>query len=638
MSNYDIFRKVSNMKLNLDFYNGKDSYSDGKIEDKIIKYIKTNQASDFNDIIVKDKSWPVFYHLSSLRENVINWYPFKENSSILEVGAGMGALTSLLCKKCKSVTSIELSKKRATAILERNKDAKNLEIIVGNLKDIKLDKKFDYILLCGVLEYGALYMDSDNPYIDFINKLKENLNPNGKILIAIENRLGIKYLCGAAEDHLDVPFCGVNNYGEDSKIRTFSKPELERIAKDVKMNINFYYMFPDYKFPQILLTDKSLNKISDFNYMPYYYRKMDLVINEQQLFNDMKDNSTIPNFANSYFIELSEKKTPIEVEYAKFNFYRKPEYNLFTYLKDGKFYKAKSNDKASHQMDAILDIEDRLSSSKIDHVKVKKEKDALYTEASNLKTLDSILDELLKNNDEKKVFDIYDNLYKYLKTISGDIVKSDNTIFEKYGVKVSKAEKNKLHFYKNGYIDIIPSNILVDNDKFVLFDQEWYEENVPIEYMMYRAISYFFDVRVVNSILGKDFFKKYCVNSKCFRTIENKINKKIHSDEYVKVMSKFTQARIIDINDYERCVNHISNLEKESKLTAQHVNNLEGVIIDNNKHISELSSDCETLANNNRQLHESNKKLQSEIEEIINSKGYKLLEKIRKIGKRNKKK
>ena len=321
-------------------------------------------------------------------------------------------------------------------------------------------------------------MDSDNPYIDFINKLKENLNPNGKILIAIENRLGIKYLCGAAEDHLDVPFCGVNNYGEDSKIRTFSKPELERIAKDVKMNINFYYMFPDYKFPQILLTDKSLNKISDFNYMPYYYRKMDLVINEQQLFNDMKDNSTIPNFANSYFIELSEKKTPIEVEYAKFNFYRKPEYNLFTYLKDGKFYKAKSNDKASHQMDAILDIEDRLSSSKIDHVKVKKEKDALYTEASNLKTLDSILDELLKNNDEKKVFDIYDNLYKYLKTISGDIVKSDNTIFEKYGVKVSKAEKNKLHFYKNGYIDIIPSNILVDNDKFVLFDQEWYEENV----------------------------------------------------------------------------------------------------------------------------------------------------------------
>lgn len=133
MSNYDIFRKVSNMKLNLDFYNGKDSYSDGKIEDKIIKYIKTNQASDFNDIIVKDKSWPVFYHLSSLRENVINWYPFKENSSILEVGAGMGALTSLLCKKCKSVTSIELSKKRATAILERNKDAKNLEIIVGNL-------------------------------------------------------------------------------------------------------------------------------------------------------------------------------------------------------------------------------------------------------------------------------------------------------------------------------------------------------------------------------------------------------------------------------------------------------------------------------------------------------------------------
>ena len=75
----------------------------------------------------------------------------------MEIGAGCGALTGLLCDKCKKVTAVELSKRRATAAQLRCREKDNLEVIVGNLNDIEFGEKFDYITLIGVLEYQGTY-------------------------------------------------------------------------------------------------------------------------------------------------------------------------------------------------------------------------------------------------------------------------------------------------------------------------------------------------------------------------------------------------------------------------------------------------------------------------------------------------
>ena len=39
------------------------------------------------------------------------------------------------------------------------------------------------------------------PYVEMLRKIRNHLNPGGKIVIAIENRLGMKYWAGCAEDH-----------------------------------------------------------------------------------------------------------------------------------------------------------------------------------------------------------------------------------------------------------------------------------------------------------------------------------------------------------------------------------------------------------------------------------------------------
>ena len=124
----------------------------------------------------------------------------------------MGAITGILCDKAKQVTSVELSKQRASAIETRCQEKDNLEIIVGNFNDIKFDKKFDYITLIGVLEYAPLYTNTDNPFHDFLVQIKSLLKENGKLLIAIENQYGMKYFSGIPEDHTGKVYDGITGY------------------------------------------------------------------------------------------------------------------------------------------------------------------------------------------------------------------------------------------------------------------------------------------------------------------------------------------------------------------------------------------------------------------------------------------
>ena len=76
------------------------------------------------------------YHFSGLRENILSWYPLKKADSVLEIGAGCGAITGMLCRKAGHVTSVELSKRRADINYARNRDKENLTIMVGNLNDM----------------------------------------------------------------------------------------------------------------------------------------------------------------------------------------------------------------------------------------------------------------------------------------------------------------------------------------------------------------------------------------------------------------------------------------------------------------------------------------------------------------------
>ena len=74
-------------------------YSDGDIEKSIIDALNEGKS----DKSICDMGGAAFHNFTDARENLINWYPFEKSSSILEIGAGMGALTGLLCQNAEKV-------------------------------------------------------------------------------------------------------------------------------------------------------------------------------------------------------------------------------------------------------------------------------------------------------------------------------------------------------------------------------------------------------------------------------------------------------------------------------------------------------------------------------------------------------
>lgn len=301
-----MYEQIGNIKLNLNWYLGTDLYSDGDIEDEILSIVKNHDKSEYNRIINEKKDWAVLYHLSQIRENIVNFLEFEPNSSVLEIGAGCGAVTGALSRKANKVTCIELSKKRSTINAYKNKECNNVEILVGNFTDIEqhLEEKFDYITLIGVFEYAASYISSESPYEDFMKIICKHLKPNGKIIMAIENKLGLKYWAGCKEDHTGQFFLGLNNYEGIDTVRTFSKRELEDIFKQFEMeDIDFYYPYPDYKLPMRIYTDSWLPTESELNMnMRNFDNDRLIIFDEAKVYDSLIREGVFPIVSNSFLI------------------------------------------------------------------------------------------------------------------------------------------------------------------------------------------------------------------------------------------------------------------------------------------------------------------------------------------------
>ena len=96
--------KIGNVVLDLSLYSGEDLYTDGDIEDEMLDIAMKHSVDEFPSIIEQKKSWPVFYHFSPFRSNIIDWLPFKKTDKILEIGSGClqgvrGALPAWSCQK-----------------------------------------------------------------------------------------------------------------------------------------------------------------------------------------------------------------------------------------------------------------------------------------------------------------------------------------------------------------------------------------------------------------------------------------------------------------------------------------------------------------------------------------------------------
>ncbi len=302
---------IGKVRIDYNFYSGVDLYSDGKVEDDLLDIVQNHERSEYNRIIAENGKWPMIYHLSHIRQNILEWFPFEKGSKVLEIGSGCGAITGMLADKNKSITCVELSKKRSRINAYRNKDKANIEIIVGNFQDIEpnLPMDYDYITLIGVLEYAESYIQDENAYQKFIQIIKRHMNADGKLLIAIENKYGLKYWAGCKEDHVGLYYEGIEGYTTTKGVKTFSKQGLEKLLKGCRLKPEkFYYPYPDYKLPTQIFSEDYLPMPGELN---INHLNLDneriLTFDEAKVYDSLIEDGLFEEFANSYLVVASRK-------------------------------------------------------------------------------------------------------------------------------------------------------------------------------------------------------------------------------------------------------------------------------------------------------------------------------------------
>ena len=142
-----------------------------QVDQVIDKYI-TQSRGNYDEALVTDDRWEVFYQLSDMRTGLLGWYDFPKNAQVLELGCEFGALTGMLCDKAAHVTVVEHSMFRAHTTVKRWQDRDNLDVYVGSMFDIPFRRKFDVIVM--VDSFAGLGNGSPEhaPYVEYLRFLK----------------------------------------------------------------------------------------------------------------------------------------------------------------------------------------------------------------------------------------------------------------------------------------------------------------------------------------------------------------------------------------------------------------------------------------------------------------------------------
>ena len=242
------------------------SYSDGgDVEQRLLDSVLSvgDRSVLSPELRQKISDWPSRYYFSPVRSNLLR--PFEkllDGKSVLEIGAGCGAISRYLGECGAQVLALEGSLKRAEVAAARCEGFPKVQVVADDLRYLPADPRFDVVTLIGVLEYARIFfpVDIDEDPVDAMLAVARTfLKPDGVLILAIENQLGLKYFSGFSEDHVSVKMFGIEDLYTTHGVVTFGREELaDRLNRTGFSSQEWFYPFPDYKLPVSILTERGV--------------------------------------------------------------------------------------------------------------------------------------------------------------------------------------------------------------------------------------------------------------------------------------------------------------------------------------------------------------------------------------------
>lgn len=444
-------------------------------------YINRRTDGRYDEVIQPEGRWKIFTALSELRTSLYNWYDFNDNATVLEVNAGYGAVTGAFLRKGLSVTAIEPETFMADCLRRRFIEYNNL--IVENCPIDEYIARgnpnaFDYIILTDVLNGN-----DEKASVEFLVKLKRLLKADGKFLIALPNKYGLRYLCGNGDADAHIPFGSLGNssasthYSRDSLIETVKAAGLD--------HYKFYYPLPTHTITQAVYSDQYLPKENISERINFYGDRKDeeLIADEKRLYKDIIENGTFPFHANSFLLECGRDDNLSEIIYATVTTDRGFESASSTAIRGKTVTKTAIYPEGRKSIIRIYQSNVELNNRSILTVNQKQTSDySLEMPYIDAPTLSDVLRDIAAAGEKEKFVSIFDELNRQI------LKSSDQVTFNEFPGADENSDYGPI--LSVSYIDMIPLNCFLLDGQFIFYDQEFVRYNWPANYVMFRALRY----------------------------------------------------------------------------------------------------------------------------------------------------
>jgi len=334
---------IGNVQLETRYAAGRDqSAAATPFETRLQELVSAHPEKDFPRLLTENPSWPLMLELSPLRQSLLNWIPFQPGEKVLEIGSGCGALTGAFLGKGLEVTCVDPSLARSRINATRHAGSAELRILIGEPEEVlaHLQERFDHVILIGGPESDLSLPESasslqesvpslspkDQPLHRLLRRIRTLLKDSGSLWIAADNPLGLKYFAGCPEPRTNRYFEGIEGFPSavlpvaaelttrsaegveglsEKHANAFSRRQILSLAESGGYSCEFYYPYPDYRFPVKIFSDAFLPRKGELNRNWQFFGPERLeLFDESRAFDAVLEAGLFPELSNAFLVRL----------------------------------------------------------------------------------------------------------------------------------------------------------------------------------------------------------------------------------------------------------------------------------------------------------------------------------------------